>query len=122
MTITPLLVAAAIFIPSVEDVATPKPTPLVCEVGPVNRTFGGTSWIVYGCDDGKSLAAISEPGNPASPFVFIVAWKNGEYVVSGEGDGSREASSLAYDALRALSKDEIEALYDSAQAAAGVTR
>lgn len=98
--------------------ATAQQVQLTCNVGPVHRTFGGASWIVYGCDDGKSLVVASDAGNPASPFYFVLAWSDAGYGVSGEGNGNREASAAAFAELRALTRAQIEALYSDAQVAA----
>src|SRR5437868_1067158 len=37
---------------------------LNCKAGPVLKTFGGTQWNVYGCDDNASVVIITAPGNP----------------------------------------------------------
>src|SRR5258708_6022499 len=52
----------------------PSPTQLNCKSGPLTRTFGKTSWYVYGCDDGHSVVVITAPGNPAMPFYFFFVW------------------------------------------------
>jgi len=79
----------------------------------VDHTFGGTPWVMYGCDDGKSLVVATSADNPASPFVFVVAWEPHGYRVSGEGQGDRTASSSAFDELRALTSEQITELYAS---------
>jgi hypothetical protein len=94
---------------------------LTCNVGSLERTFGGTPWIVHGCNDGKSLVVVSTADNPASPFYFVLLW-NGSvpdhgYRVSGEGTGNREASAAAFSELRALTRQQIEAVSAEAQSA-----
>ena len=44
---------------------------LNCFAGPLEKTFGDTKWLVYACDDSRSLAIVSAPGSPAMPFYFI---------------------------------------------------
>jgi hypothetical protein len=88
---------------------------LTCNLGPVERAFGGTPWVVYGCDDGKSLVVATAAENPASPFMFVIAWEPRGYRVSGEGQGDQNASSAAFEELRTLSRDQITALYASTQ-------
>ena len=86
---------------------------LNCTIGPVERTFGGTPWVVYGCNDGKSLAIAASADNPANPFVFVIAWEPHGYRVYGEGSGDRNASSPAFDELRAMNREQVSALYSS---------
>lgn len=86
------------------------PAAMKCETGPVHRQFGGTDWLVYSCDDGRSMVAISSSGNPASPFYFILTPKDGSYGVFGEGTGSKAASDAAGADLSRLRPDELAAL------------
>lgn len=83
---------------------------LNCVAGPVQRTFGGTRWLVYGCDDAKSLVVVSARGNPAGPFYFLLTPKGSAYALAGEGQGDETASNAAGDALRRLSTQQIKAL------------
>lgn len=90
---------------------TPQPAPtLKCEIGPVNRTYGGTNWLVYSCDDNQSVVLLSAPGNPASPFYFILSPKQGRYTLEGEGTGNKRATEATAQALRLLSASDIAAL------------
>ena len=44
----------------------PSQPKLVCERGPVaTKSFGGTSWQIYGCNDNRSVAIVTAPGSPA---------------------------------------------------------
>lgn len=88
--------------------------PMECKIGPLNMDFGGNKWLVYACSDGKSIVAVSAPGNPAMPFFFSVSPKNGSYTVSGEGNGDKAASKAAY-ALLKLEKSEIEEIIAKAK-------
>jgi len=90
---------------------------LNCNAGPVEQTFGGTPWVVYGCDDGRSIVVATRADNPANPFVFVVAWEPHGYRVHGEGNGDRTASASAFDELSAMNQEQITALYSSAQQA-----
>ncbi len=91
--------------------------PLRCDIGPVHRTFGGTPWLVYSCEDGKSLAVITEASSIAAPFVFILAWRDGGYRISGEGNGSEAASNAAGRDLEALTAVDIATLIAETQTA-----
>lgn len=91
--------------------------PLRCDIGPVHRAFGGAPWLVYSCEDGKSLAVITEVGSIAAPFVFILAWRDGGYRISGEGNGSEAASNAAGRDLEALTAADIATLIAETRAA-----
>ncbi|MBB3170029.1 hypothetical protein [Simiduia aestuariiviva] len=86
-----------------------------CKIGPLDMEFGGNKWLVYACSDGKSIVAVSAPGNPAMPFFFSVAPKNGSYTVAGEGNGDKTASKSAYEALLKLEKRDIEEIIKKAK-------
>lgn len=83
---------------------------LSCTAGPVKRQFGGTNWLVYGCNDGQSMVIVSDAGNPASPFYFVLQKKGDAYDIHGEGNGSEAASSAAGDAIARLTKTELDQL------------
>ena len=85
-------------------------TPLQCDVGPLKMTFGGNPWLVYSCSDGKTLVVVSDGDNPASPFYFVLQPRGDHYGMTGEGTGSKEASSAAFEDLKRLSADEIAAM------------
>jgi len=72
---------------------------LHCDVGPVSRVFGGTDWLVYSCDDRHSMVVVSAEKNPAAPFYFLLKPLANSYHVSGEGNGSKQASDAAGDEL-----------------------
>ena len=84
--------------------------PLKCEVGPVNKQFGGVQWLVYACDDNKSIVVVSAPGNPAMPFYFSIYLDGEQYRVSGEGAGDAAASSAARKDIEAFTREKIETL------------
>lgn len=75
---TALLVAllgSQFSVPTVAAVATPSSAEnLSCTIGPLNKTYGKTQWLVYGCNDGRSLVVTTAPENPAAPFVFYFYW------------------------------------------------
>lgn len=83
---------------------------LQCNIGPVRKVFGGVSWLVYSCDDTKSVVVVSARGSPASPFYFMFSPEGGHYHLRGEGTGSRAATDAALKELQALSSRDIENL------------
>lgn len=84
--------------------------PLKCESGPLNRVFGKTPWLVYGCVDARSMVVVSAPGSPAFPFYFMVFEGANGYEVAGEGTGKKEATAAAHSELKALTAAQIKAL------------
>lgn len=83
---------------------------LKCESGPVNQQLGWHSWLVYSCDDQRSMVVVTPAENPASPFVFVLRSDAGRYEITGEGNGDKAASDAAGDALSRLSPDDLAAL------------
>jgi hypothetical protein len=83
---------------------------LNCDVGPVEKTFGNSRWLVYSCDDNRSIVLVSAPGSPAMPFVFSLMATDNSYRFSGEGTGQKEATKAAFDELKVLSEKDIASL------------
>ena len=96
----------------------PSERKITCDRGPVaNRTFGGTAWEIYGCNDNRSVAVVTARGNPALPFYFLFAERNGQYRLSGEGTGRPEFTRKAYEDLTRLTQQDIQALVKETQKA-----
>jgi hypothetical protein len=74
-----------------------------CTVGPSEKFFGKTKWLLYGCNDGVTAVIVSAEANPASPFYFMVFREADSYRIYGEGTGSKSASDAALKDLQALS-------------------
>lgn len=88
------------------------PLPLKCETGPVARTYGKSLWLVYSCDDQRTVVIVSAPGSPAAPFYFMFSPSGGGYRLRGEGTGRKDATSAAFADLEALSGQDIAALIE----------
>jgi hypothetical protein len=88
---------------------------LDCSTGPLTKTYGGTSWLVYACSDSKSVVVLASPGNPASPFYFMLTPQNGKRRLYGEGTGKKSATEPAFTELSKLSEEEIAELIASAK-------
>jgi hypothetical protein len=97
--------------PVAPQTAAPK-----CEYGPIKKMYGRASWLVYGCDDNKSLAIVAAPENPAAPFYFVFTPDNGHYHLHGQGSGRNDVTSAAFNELKALTKTDIETLLAETQA------
>jgi hypothetical protein len=87
--------------------ASPAEKPMQCVTGPIHRVFGGTKWLVYSCDDLNSMVVLSEEGNPASPFYFLLHKQGDAYEISGEGNGDRAASDAAGNEISAMSAAQL---------------
>jgi hypothetical protein len=97
----------------------PSEQRITCDRGPFgSRTFGGTAWEVYGCNDNRSVAIVTARGNPGMPFYFLFAERNGQYRLSGEGTGAPEVTRKAYADLLRLTQQDIQALVRETQKAA----
>ncbi|MPZ33618.1 MAG: hypothetical protein GEV13_21950 [Rhodospirillales bacterium] len=89
----------------------PSEPRITCDRGPFGtKTYGGYPWELYGCSDNRSVAVVTARGNPGMPFYFLFAERNGQYQLSGEGTGRPEFTRKAYDDLRRLSPQDIQAL------------
>ena len=89
----------------------PSEPRITCDRGPFGtKTYGGYPWDIYGCSDNRSVAVVTARGNPGMPFYFLFTEKNGQYQLSGEGTGRPEFTRRAYDDLRRLSPQDIQAL------------
>ena len=98
--------------------AGPAAPQLRCEIGPVIRHFGGTDWLVYSCDDGRSMVVVSTEKNPAAPFYFLLTPASAGYRIDGEGNGNKQASDAAGDDLARMSAaDFINLLAETRRAA-----
>ncbi|HUJ45564.1 MAG TPA: hypothetical protein VLV55_00425 [Rhizomicrobium sp.] len=102
--------AVAALILASSGAATAQPANLNCKIGPIEKTYGGTKWNVYGCDDKKSVVIVTSPGNPAMPFYFFFLPKSGGYELHGEGTGDKKITDAAYKDLAALTDADVAAL------------
>ena len=92
--------------------------PLECNIGPVTKSYGTTTWLVYSCNDTKSVVVISAPGSAASPFYFVFSPEGAQYYLRGEGMGSKPATDAALHELQSLSTKDVQALLRETKAAA----
>lgn len=90
-----------------------KPAPLSCDIGPVNKTYGKTPWVIYSCNDNKTVVFVSAAESPAMPFVFTYYAKQSGYQLYGEGTGNKQATAAAYSELKQLSEADILRLIEN---------
>jgi hypothetical protein len=86
------------------------PPNLNCRTGPVTRSYGGTKWLVYSCDDSASLAMVAAPKSPAAPFTFTFVHGPTGYDLYGKGAGNRQMTDAAYKDLTVLKGSDVRAL------------
>jgi hypothetical protein len=84
--------------------------PLQCDIGPITKVFGTVPWLLYSCDDDKSLVVVSAPGSAAAPFYFFFSPEGRDYHLRGEGTGSKTLTDAALKELRVLSREDIAGL------------
>jgi TonB family protein len=89
-----------------------------CLDGPLTRTFGGSSWQVFACDDGHSLAFVAAPGTPPAPFDFTLSYSSDGTSSAITFGGSRDVASAARDEVASLTEPQRSALYSAALDAA----
>jgi hypothetical protein len=102
-----ILISAAI-LPA--DAKTPAIAPLKCDVGPVTKVFGKASWLVYSCDDHRSVVVVATDGSPAMPFYFILAAQPDTHRLYGEGTGDKAVTDAAFAELKMLTEADIASL------------
>ena len=77
--------------PALSAAAKPPQATMDCGNGPLNRSFGGSPWLVYACGDSRSVVLMSAPGSKAMPFYFMFSWENGAYRLIASVDTGRHA-------------------------------
>jgi hypothetical protein len=75
--------------------------------GPITKVFGSVQWLLYSCDDGKSLVVVSAPGSAAAPFYFMFSPEGRGYHLRGEGTGPKMLTDAALKELQDLSDKDI---------------
>ena len=109
--LTYAIAALAGWLPMQAYSQTQQATPtLNCKTGPVDKTYGGTKWLVYSCDDNRTVVIVAAPDSSPSSFYFMFSPQQGRYQFSGEGTGNRQATDAAYQELRILPEGEVGAL------------
>ena len=87
-----------------------------CATGPIEKTYGGTPWLVASCSDGKSLVFVAKEGSKAAPFEFDLTYAGDGYDLAGHGKGDRKFTDAAYVDLQKIRVADILALIKETQA------
>jgi len=96
--------------------AEPSP-PEQCITGPIEKTYGGTPWLVVSCSDGKSLVFVAKEGSKAAPFEFDLTFTGNDYDLAGHGKGDRKLTAAAYADLQKLTGKDVLELLNATKAA-----
>jgi len=112
----PLLLASSVLLPQVRAEA---PSKMKCSIGPMAKQFGKTAWLVYDCEDGKSVRIVSAPTNKAVRFHFTFIADDDGYALHGEGQGDKRVTDAAYQELNSLSEADIAALVSEVRKSSG---
>ena len=91
--------------------------PANCATGPIEKTYGGSTWLVASCSDGKSLVFVAKEGSKAAPFEFDLTYTGDGYDMTGNGTGDRKATDAAYAELQKLTGTAVRALVAETQKA-----
>lgn len=111
------ILSSLLLIGSGTRVATAAEPQRNCATGPVIRIFGGTPWLVYSCDDQRSIVLVTAPGSPAAPFMFSFMLSEGRYQLHGEGTGRKELTDATLNELEKLTEQDIALLVRQCEAA-----
>ncbi len=98
-----------------------EPTPsskMECDIGPIVKTYGGTDWLVYSCNDRRSVVIVAAKDSPARPFLFRFLAQGNAYVLQSRGTGDRKFTFAAFNELKAMSGQDIEMLVTLTRASA----
>lgn len=87
-----------------------------CAIGPQEKTFGKTKWLLYGCDGATSAVLVPAKDNPAAPFFLLVFRDGASYKIYGEGLGDEKATGAAMEDLKSLPGEALAQLVLEAQA------
>lgn len=98
-------------IAAISPVVAARDTPkLECKTGPIERTFGGSRWNIFSCNDEKTLVVLSVPESRAAPFYFVLYPAEGGYSLRGEGNGPKVETDKAFEDLKLLTAGQIAVL------------
>jgi hypothetical protein len=104
------LAFALMVLPSAPAFAIDPGRPAQCATGPIEKTYGGSLWLVASCSDGKSLVFVAKDGSKAAPFEFDMMYSKDGWDLTGKGKGDRKATDAAYAELSKITGEQVHAL------------
>jgi hypothetical protein len=111
--------AAVLVLAATPALAIDLKAPDSCATGPVEKTYGGSTWLVASCSDGKSLVFVAKEGGPAAPFEFDLTFTGNDYDLAGHGKGDRKFTDAAYADLQKLTGKDVLDLLNATKAVKG---
>jgi hypothetical protein len=110
-----LLASALVLTSAAPALAIEAGQPAQCATGPVEKTYGGSVWLVVSCSDGKSLVFVAKEGSKAAPFEFDMMYSGDGYDLTGKGSGDRKMTDAAYGDLSKITGTQVRALVEETQ-------
>jgi len=87
-----------------------KLTNIACKTGPVTRTFGGQSWLVYSCADRHSILVVSNHGDPPTSEYIMLSPVRDHVEVVGEGWATGTGGNTAFAEMKDMSARQLGVL------------
>jgi hypothetical protein len=112
-----VILSLALVLAATPALAIDPKAPESCATGPVEKSYGGTTWLVASCSDGKSLVFVAKEGSKAAPFEFDLTNSGDGYDLTGHGDGDRKFTDAAYADLQKIKAADIVTLIQATQKA-----
>ena len=96
---------------------TPPAAPVVCDTGPVEREYGGLTWMVFGCSNGGVIFG-GKPETAAASSMFVWAPSGDSFELTLESPLEDRAPLMAAATeLAALTPADLEVLIAETRAA-----
>jgi hypothetical protein len=105
-------IALLVSVAAIAAESSPATESFTCDIGPLNKTYGKNPWLVYSCNDGRTVVVVSAPGNPAMPFSFTLAIGDHGLQVTGEGKGRMGVVNAMYNDITSLSVRDVRHLIE----------
>lgn len=103
-----------------------KEKPMPCDIGPINKSLVGKTWLFYSCKDSKSAVVLSSATKTASvgayyyfisPHIKTSKTEHEQYDVIGGGLAVKDIDSSEYKELMLLSRIDVQGLITQSKAA-----
>ena len=92
---------------------------LICNVGPLQKTYAKSLWLVYACNDPNTIQIVTDQGNWAKPFYFSISIQyNGDVTIFSKSTGGKPELVEALNEIHLLKKTDVLELMKQARDAA----
>jgi hypothetical protein len=110
-----LVLTTTLAISAEADVQVPS---LICDIGPVHKTYAKSSWLVYACNVPNNVQIVTDSGNWAGPFYFSISIQyNGDVTIFSKSTGGKPELVAALNEMHMLTKADVMELLEQAKAA-----